>query len=269
MKQGFSVYLLTTSLVLLLTTGSKGSEAPVQVQAQAERKSPLSLGVVTSIGTYLSPEEPKSSLSLAPTLGYDFGERRFLELYTVVDRPFDAHENFSVPLTILSYGHGVELTDAFRTSLGTSLTALSLDRWAADGHMVRGAATVTVSRELLPGLKAAFKTGPFGQLNKYTQTTSGKALPSWGFTQKVQLTYVWKDFTFDLILLADQKYADRWRNGYGTFEAVTYDLTNDWSVGVSHELLGSVLDDSTGYYKALQVFDERNSRVSAFLEVKL
>lgn len=261
MRQQVYISLLTISLVLLTTT-LHGAEGP-------PNKGPLGVDLVTSVGSQLDKTDGKASLTLEPTLSYDFGNRRVLELYSAIDRPFNQYERLTLPKTILTYAHGFKWIQGVTTTATAAATAISLDRWNADGSMLRGSVALTAKKEILRDLTLALKVGPYGQLNRYRQTTSGKDLPKYGLTEKMTVEYTLGRVVFDFVILFDQKYSTVWKNAYSTLEQAAYKVTDNWSLGLSHELLGSTLDDSTGLSSPFQVFHERNSRVSAFVEFQL
>jgi hypothetical protein len=259
MKQRKIISALTISLVLLSQT-AQGTEAPPQG---------LAFGLITSVGSNLDKQENKASLSLEPAIRYTFDGTRYLELYSALDRPFNGYERLAVPKTILTFGQGLDLFQGVQSTATAAVTALSLDRWAHDGHMVRASVALANAIEIAPGLNAALKVGPYAQSNAYHQTTSGKDLPKFGFSEKVTLDYTIGPVTLGLAVLFDQKYATNWKNGYSTLEQAGVQVAEGCTVGVAHELVGSAIDDSTGFFRPVQVFNERNSRVSAFVEYQL
>jgi hypothetical protein len=263
MKQRIFSSLLTISLVLLTKNLSAA-----EISAAAPRTG-LGLDLITSVGSQLDKQDNKASIGFEPTVSYDFGERRRLELYSAIDRPFNQYENVTVPKTILTYGQGFDLFSKTSTTATAALTALSLDRWKTDGRMVRGSVALTNSKEILSGLTLAFKIGPYAQLNEYRQNAAGRDLPKFGLTEKITLEYVNGPLVLDVVVLFDQKYGVVWKNAYSTLEQAAFRIDDQWMVGVAHELLGSAVDDSTGLFRPMQVFNERNSRVSAFVEYQL
>ena len=60
-----------------------------------------------------------------------------------------------------------------------------------------------------------------------------------------------------------------WNNDYATKESLYYDLNDSLSFGVEHTLLSSIVDESTGQFRGLNVFDNRKSNFAAFVQYQL
>ncbi len=261
MRQRLFNSALTISLVLLTPS--------LRAEDLATPRTGLGLDVISTVGSQLDKQNDKASLTLEPTVTYQFDSIRYLELYSAFDRPFNPYDKVTVPKTILTFGHEVSFARGTKSLATVALTALSLDRWSTDGRMMRGSVALTHKIEPFTNFTISFKAGPFAQTNEYRQTTAGRDLPKYGFAEKLIVEYTIGRFVLDFVLLADQRYSVNWKNGYSTLEQAAYRLDDQWTLGLSHELIGSTLDDSTGRFHALQVFDERNSRVSAFVEYTL
>jgi hypothetical protein len=279
MRQRNFISLLTISLVLL-TTNLKAAETPADASVlkaaetpptsgEATTRTGLGLGVVTTVGSQLDKQDNKASLTFEPTLSYSFGERRTIELYTAIDKPFNQYELVTVPKTILTYAHGFDWITGLKTTASAALNAISLDRWSTDGKMLRASVNLSGVLEITEGLTVALRVGPYGQLNEFKQSTAGRDLSKYGLTERVILEYTIGPVILDLVVLFDQKYTAVWKNAYSHLEQAAVRLDDEWTVGVSHEILGSAVDDSTGLFRPAQVFHERNSRVSAFVECQL
>lgn len=222
----------------------------------------------TSLGTKLQPEEPATSVAFEPLLGLDFAKRGELSLYALIDRPLDPYKNFAVPKVRLEFDKPLSLIPIFNSELQFYLTALQLERWSIDGYMTRGTVGLKVFKEFFSALTLAGKVAPFVQANQYRQTESGRDLSRGGFNEELDLTLRLGAFTLDLAFLVTQSATDAvWRNDYASYEYLSYGLNKFVSVGVGHELLSSVIDSSTGFFRPIQLFDGRESRVLAFLEV--
>lgn len=263
MKQQVFSRLLTITLVLLTT---RAQSADLVAEAAA---SGFSFDLTTTVGTQLDKLENKASVSLEPTLTFGFSGRRALEFYTALDRPFNQYEKVTVPKAVVTFSQGFDWISGVKTTATAAVSALSLDRWGTDGRMMRGSVGLSGSKEVLKGLTLALKVSPYGQLNEYRQSTGGRELAKYGLTEKITVEYVLGPVLFDLVVLFDQKRSAVWKNAYSTLEQVAFRVTDNWILGVSHELLGSAVDDSTGLFTPVQVFNERNSRVSAFVEFTL
>ena len=60
-------------------------------------------GLTTSVSTRLDKQDDKASVLFEPAIRYFLGERSSLELYTGIDKPFNAFEKVTIPKTILTY----------------------------------------------------------------------------------------------------------------------------------------------------------------------
>jgi hypothetical protein len=234
----------------------------------------LSGALTTSFGYTLAPEDHAVSFSAEPDLFYDLPQGRQLELYAFVDRPTDPYKNFAVPKIVLTGRQ--PLTDEEKNGivLAPSLSALDLDHWKRDGYRLR----LTPALEWTPsigkvGRSLAFllRAGPYGQLAEYRETAEGREIARFGFTEKAAVGLTWERLYFEVDLVFDQRVLGNgtWKNDYSTLEKVTYRLGERLAVGVSHALLGSVVDETTGYIRPFRLWNERESRVSALVEYDL
>jgi hypothetical protein len=229
----------------------------------------VSASLTNNIGQNLSPEDPQTSFTFEPEIIFHLGSSTDLSLSSAIDRPTDPYKNFSVPKTIAALHQKIELTDFAETKLILSENAINLDRWAADGHSLRTSLGLQAEKELLTNLTLITRVGPYIQANKYTQNTEGKDLARYGLSEKIHLKYVLGDFLFEAALVLDQRMTSAWYNDYATLEAISYQLSELVSFGISHELLGSFIEPSTGFSKRLEFFHERDSRLSAFVTLSL
>ncbi len=264
MRQRISKVLLTICLVLL-TTELKAEEYLTEAPP-AE----LAMKLNASLGTQLDRTDSKASISLEPTISYRIDRRRSLEFYTLLNQPLSRYENLTLPKTVFSFDQGFDWISGLNTTLTTAVSALALDRWTRDGHIIRGSVALTASAEVLRGLTLALKIGPYAQTNRYRQTTEGKDLARYGLQEKFTVEYQLGPVIFDLVLLLDQKYSTTWKNSYSTRQLVAVKVDETFSLGIIHDLVGTgAVDDSTGFFQPVQLFNERNSRVSAFVEYQL
>ena len=260
MKQSFLALLLTSSVVLLRPLAAAEATKETQTVAAELR---------TTVGQNLDPENPQGSLTFEPLLQYRTGEAHYLQFYTAVNRPFKSYENFSMPLTMLKFNHSLKLWSELETVAAASLSALNLHRWSTDGAINRGTLSLTLSKRLTDRFLIQATVAAFGQLNEYRQTTSGNTLPGAGFTERLTLVYEWKKLTLDAHFAVSQSLGDNWSNSYRFYQQASYPVTDTVTAGIAHELLGSVISDTTGFYQPLQFFDSRDSRLSAFVTVAL
>ncbi len=255
---------LLTITVVLVATNLEAAKLSVEAAPTG-----FGLDLLTTVGSQLDTLENKATLTLEPTLTYDFGKDKRLELYTAVDRPFNQFNPVTVPKVMATYAKGYDVFKDVSTTATVALSALSVDRWSTDGRMMRASIALTNTKEFFKGFYVGLKVGPYGQLNQYLQTTSGRELSKYGLTEKVTVEYQVGPVIFDVVVLLDQKYTAVWKNGYSMLEQVAFRVDDKFFVGVSHELLGNTVDDSTGLSRPMELFNERNSRVSAFVEYQL
>lgn len=223
----------------------------------------------TSYGTKLGPEAGEGALSFEPRIVIPLDVTKSLELSTVVVRPADPYKNFALPRTYVAYSHLFYLRQGVDTKAILSANALDADLWKSDGYRLRTSAVLEISRAWITNVELSLRVGPFAQFNQYRQTTAGVSLPSYGLGERLKLAWSLGDFLVDIRLILNQSNAGSWKNDYATFEAVGYRLMPGVMVGLAHELLSSAIDDSTGLARPVRVFDGRDSRVSALLELEL
>jgi|GEM_PF-2673506 len=228
--------------------------------------------LTTSLGQFLSPEEPAQSISFEPSLNFPLGSKTSLELYAFIDRPFDPYKNFAVPKGVISFKREVELFTDERnhTFLIPSLTLVEIDRWKGDGFRFRPSAALEWSREIFESFIVLLRVGPYLEISQFNQRTDGTELPRYGLGERIGITYkIAKRLTLDIRLLLEQKFTTQWRNDYATAEQISYQVTDTIVFGVGHKLESSLVDDSTGFYSPISFFDGRRSRVSLFFEVRI
>lgn len=278
MKQFISPLLLTF-FVSLLTNPALGETLEVGVdQALEAEQSPTSVGqppqlgasITASVGTNLDPDEPEGALTFEPTVGWTFEKGQSLSLYSAIVRPLDPYDNFEAPKTVVTFTQPLPIWTDWTTSVGATANALSLHRWGTDGTMVRWGLFASISREFAPGLTAALRLSPLLQTNEFGQTTAGANLTRWGLTESLAVAYTTGPLTFEVSLVVGQRYnGTAWRNSYSSVQAVSYQAMEKVAFGLSHGLLSSMVDSSTGRYAPIRVFDGRDSEVSAFVTVAL
>jgi len=220
-------------------------------------------------GSTLDAKDNQGALTFEPSVVLPFDGIRRIELNAVIDRPADIYRNFEIPRVSLVYSQRLTSVSDWKVSMQGGVNALNLERWRLDGHQVRFTPSGEIWKEIYPSLKLYLRAGPFLQWNGYTQTAQGNSLPTYGLQERVRLTWEYADFGFDLRFLMAQSRAGSWKNDYATSEAITYRILPGVKVGISHELESSVVDETTGRARSLQLFDTRVSRLSALMELEL
>ena len=233
-----------------------------------EPASLLTTDLTTSIGTTLDPKDTQTSVGIEPELTFHVSKKTDIGLYAWIDRPTDAYKNFGVPLITLTPVVAFDSFPGLKTSVSLLIAALEVESWKAEGSSIKVRPGFKVGSEILKGLTLSGRVGPYAVFNRYAQSTDGKDRSRYGLNEKLMLDYELGHFVLQLALAFDQRYTQVWKNDYSTFEQLQYNITDAFGIGVNHSLLGGFIDESTGYYKKLQLFDSRQSRVSAFVEVK-
>lgn len=221
----------------------------------------------TYVASSLNPENSAPSLSFEPYGALSLPSKTVLTLVTNLDRPFNKYENFEIPRIRLRAKQGLALTDVVDSAVELTLNGLSIHRWAADGATVRTSLAAVVGKTFFDKSMLVYaKVGPMYQFNSYEQATSGSAQPRYGVSELVAIEFK----TGRTIISADLSFSQNyhqsaWKNSFAATQEVAYYFTDNFSAGVGHALLGSFIDESTGRYSSLQLFNDRQSRVSAFM----
>lgn len=235
--------------------------------AGAETDDPFNFSLTGSVSRAVDRVESASYFLIEPDFTYHASDSSHLNLYLAVERPFDSHLNWRLPKTVLAWHEDLDFFSSARAQLRVSSTILEWERWNTDGYMLRPGVALQVEKDLTPHLTLLLRAGPWAQLSQFRQRTDGSSLPAYGFTERIGLEGTWGDLIVDLRLILEQFYAAQWKNNYATVERVAYRVSDDFTVGALHELLSNVVDDSTGGYRSIRVYDDRQSRFSAYVEV--
>ena len=222
--------------------------------------------VRTYVGQSLSPETPATAFTLESLTAVVFESKTVLSLLANVDRPTNRFENFEFPRLRARVKQGLGLTDAVKISSELSVNALDLHRWSDEGTMIRTSPGLVLEKRVFNDqLGITVKAAPFYQFNSFRLTTGGKVKPEYGVSELLSLEFKTGRTTLSADIAISQTFQGVWKNTYATTQEVAYNFTDAWSAGAGHELLGGFVDESTGRYSSLKFFDNRQSRVSAFL----
>ncbi|MCB0404698.1 MAG: hypothetical protein KDD51_07905 [Bdellovibrionales bacterium] len=231
--------------------------------------------ITTTFGTTLDPKNSQSSFTLEPQLAWNLNQKTTLSAYSEIDRPLNPYENFSSPITYLLLTHKVDWVPGTTTTLRFTIRANNLHRWKYDGYQLRSEGGVQLSRDLGNHVNLMGRLWAHGDLNEYRQTTAGKDLPRLGFGERIALSYSPGDFNFELHVIVGQSYHGNsgnralWKNSIVTAEVAEYRLSDSYTVGFSHELIHSLIDETTGLRGTMKIFDGRASRLSAYMAVSI
>lgn len=235
----------------------------------ADDEKRLSAELKTSYNQTLDPKALEAYLGINPELSYKFPTKTSIVLGSVIQRPTDAYKNFEVPKTGLIIKQIFAEPSGIKLAVDNSTTALDLHRWSDEGAMVRDSIGISALKQFENGFSASVRLAPFYQFNKYRLTTAGDSKSRYGVSERLILGYETGRTSFEVTLVTTQRYTNVWKNDYSTEEQIAYQLDAIWSVGISHALLGATVDESTGRYSDLKLFDNRKSQVSAFVGIKM
>lgn len=242
---------------------------------QATNPKKIEAFITTTLGTTLDPKKSLASITLEPQLAWNLSKTTALTAYAEIDRPFDKYENFSNPVTYLLLTQKVSWVPETSTTLRFILRANNLHRWNHDGYQLRSEVGIQMSREIARDLTLMGRVWGSGDLNQYRQTTAGKDLPLAGLGERIALSFSPGKFNFELHVIAGQSFYGTagsqaiWKNAFITAEVAEYKFNDRYTVGVSHELVTSLIDDTTGLRGSIKVFDGRTSRLSAYMALAL
>ncbi|MBI4405259.1 MAG: hypothetical protein HY537_13940 [Deltaproteobacteria bacterium] len=218
--------------------------------------------ITTFLGKNLSQDDDQASVTFEPSVTIGTKDNFTLTAYSLINRPFNGFENFSVPKTALWATLPI-ITDVL--VLHPSATLLGLDEWKAEGYMARWGVGVETVCTRAP-IRLSFRVTPFIQTNQFSQRNDGTDLPRYGFSERLNAMVSFWHIELLARLVMEQSYTGNWKNDYSIYEHAGYRMNERLLLGVSHELLSSVVDPTTGFYREFRVFDSRASRLSAFLQ---
>ena len=229
----------------------------------------LQTTLTSTLGTALDATQAATSVTFEPDLNYRWNDEQSVRAYASLERPTNAYKNFSMPLSFVQYRHRLLKNEDWELSLRPRASLMSLDRWSSDGVMVRSTLGLYAKYSFTDSLSVVLAVAPYVQFSEYRQTTSGETLPRHGISERATFAWTTGRTTLELDFLIEQKRHTDWKNNYVLAQSLSYDLDGTFSVGASHELATSVIDESTGRGRSFSFFDSRRSRVSAFVEVIL
>jgi len=235
-------------------------------QSQA---SSLSANLNTAIGANLDQTNRQTSLTLTPNLTYAIDEINRIIFGTIIDRPFDAYKQFEIPTFSLRGSRSLNPQGALDPQATLAFTALSLDKLGTEGLSLRTCPGLGLTLSPLSIISLSVRLGPYFILSQYNQFANGEPKPKYGINEIIAASLVFNSWKLEMELIIDQAYTTFWRNNYSSSQSIDYQFAKSMSLGVSHSLLSSVVNDSTGFYRTVQVFDTRRSRISMFLNVGL
>jgi len=242
---------LLAGLAAILTASSFGAEIKAQL--------------TTSFGRALDSAEPGTSFVFEPKFGLKLSPDWSLRFYSLIDRPVDPHENFSVPSMDISADYLKPVSTQLKVGAFAQASAVDVHRWSTDGWVSRVAAGPTLAWQALSFLRIETTAAPFSQQSQYRTRADGESFLSYGFAEEVSLIGQWRGWTVETSIFFIQSRKRNWRNSYLSFQKISYAPWKNLVVGVSHQLSDELVSFSTGLARPFGMSDARLSRLSGFV----
>lgn len=226
---------------------------------------PLRASILTSIGRQLDPDFPLGSLSVEPAFSYTTENSSFVRLRALLDRPLDAYKPWRAPFVEL-LGIGLFIRgDRWDHGLFSQTSPQDLHAWNSEGIQVRQAAGWYSRWRAFPGFSVEFSAGPFVTVNEFYKRRNGETFSQVGALEQLAFTFQRGPFKLEVLALVVQDWNGRWRNLYSTFERFSWRVVEGLSIGLTHQLLRSQIDEVSGALQPIGLFDGRKSRVAGFV----
>lgn len=239
--------------------------ASVSLFAAVETAGPWRASVTTSIGRQLDPDFPADSVSFEPSLAWSPDSSTALRLRALLDHRVDAVRPWSVPYAEL-LGVFIFRSNSQRDwGVFSHTNAADLHSLSTEGWQLRQTVGGFLRWRLGP-VTAEFSAGPFLSGSEYARRRDGSAFSQTGLLEQLSLSYQWGRVKLEVLGLAVQDWNGRWRGFYSTFERVTVRLAPRFSVGVTHQLVRSQIDEVSGEQMPIGLFDGRRSRLAGFIQ---
>ncbi len=221
--------------------------------------------LTTSVGRRLDPDFPRPSVSFEPALSYRLSDQSSLRFRTLLDRPFDGYRKLLVPYLEL-FGAWIPVRSS-QTELGAfALTSgQDLELWGEEGASVRQVIGGIGRWRPAPWVLLELSLGPYLAFSHFALRRNGSANSITGFLEQLALTLQSGRWKLEIIGLVVQDWNGRWRNLYSTFERLSLTLSPAISVGITHQLLRSRVEDS-GVLMPIGFIDGRRSRIGGFVQ---
>lgn len=220
----------------------------------------------TFVGTGLDATSTRTAVGMEAKYVRPLPSGSFLEAYTRLDRPFDKHENFYVPFFKITGSVRTLTRNGFALDVRPFVSALALDKWSYDGARGRFGANAVATALPHADLTLQAELAPWFEISQYRTSPEGREFPANGFTEKLTAEGRYRSFFLELSMSLQQSRRSLWRNDYGFQQRLGYRFSPEIGVGVAHEIVTGLLDESTGYLRPVSLFDSRVSRVSVFGE---
>ncbi|NBX67729.1 MAG: hypothetical protein EBR01_02050 [Proteobacteria bacterium] len=253
------IFLLTAGLLLWSASKSLAMDIPKTT----------SFEIQTAYGVNLNKGNRQSALTLLPEINYRPDPRTQVTLLMVIDRPTSSQSQIEFPTVTVAGIKDLDPTGALNPNVSLAFSALSLNQLSSEGLSIRTRPALGISIQLFSFLSLSGRMGPYLLLSQSRQFASGEPKPRFGVNELIAANLIVESWKLSVELVLDQAYTNYWRNNFSSEEALEYLISKSASVGLSHSIISSVIDDTTGFYRTTQSFDERISRVSLFLNLAL
>lgn len=229
----------------------------------------VSASIMTSMGRDLDPDKDRSSWGLEPWLSWRPTSLSLLRLRTLLDRPFDLHRPLQIPFV-----EGLGIFILHQSAIGdfglfSQSTALEIHSWSKEGFQLRQSVGAMVRLRPKANLTVELSAGPFLGATEFRKRRNGEPFSQMGFLEQLGITYQWGSVKFEVMGLAVQDWNGQWHGLYSTFERITWQALHDVSIGITHQLLRNHVDEVSGTFQPIGIFDGRKSRVAGFVQWQL
>ncbi len=265
-RLGFVGFLFVPLVLGAATDSELGSSVSTSLETEP---SPISASLTTTLGTTRDRLNSLASFTFEPSLTAPLSQNWTGVLYAELDRPLDPYQNFSMARAYALLIQNIPLVDGVDTALRYYLQANQIDRWSNDGSQVRAVLEAEAHIPVAGAFSVLTRASGFGQANRYRQATDGRDLPRYGFAERVALLFAPAPFNFEWHFIFSQSQTAVWKNGFATAMVAEYVVNPALTVGLSHEFLSSLVDETTGLHSTFRLMDSRTSRWSAYVTVSL
>lgn len=219
----------------------------------------------TSVGRRLDPDYPRPSFSIEPAFAYQPSETFSLRARTLLDRPFDGHQRLLVPFLEVLAVWLPKQSDVAELGAFALTSGQDLELWGNEGPTVRQVVGAIGRWHPRRWVLVELSVGPYLGFSHYAARRNGSANSITGFLEQLSLTFQSGRWKLEFIGLVVQDWNGKWRNLYSTFERLSFTLSPAFSVGLTHQLLRSRVEDS-GALMPIGFIDGRRSRIGGFVQ---
>jgi hypothetical protein len=256
LRNCLGLWALLTLVATLLSTNAL---------AQSLETHAFDFQCAASFGQKLDTTHPATSLSLEPKVSYRFAPQWVVKFYTLIDRPTDRYDDFSIPTADASVEFSTTLADSVRAGVFFQASAVDVLRWNIDGWIGRLAVGPSLAWQATGWLRLELSAAPFVQLSQYESRADGEAFSVIGFAQLIKATVQWGRWRAEGSVFFIQSRQRLWRNEYLVSQQLAFATSPQLSVGISHQIADQLVSLSTGLARPFGLFDSRMSRLSGFV----